>query len=346
MGRHKKNQTLVQVFAEEPATKEPVIKEMRLDGSFFDDQEEVSLTNQNLSLGTQIEEMAKEQKNDAIASLPISSEAMEMIDAANSLKENQDKMPPKIDNKKETIQGVPNTYFPVKTERDENGLIKDKSYVFKEGGRKVDWLAMIPKEYFVPNKLNFERRGEKVPTSVDGLENKDLLVLLEGFKYVADLRGFSDMTYVASCFQDYVCVVCQIYWNKNFETEMEFKGFSGVGDASPQNTNGFGRKFLGPIAENRAFVRTVRNFLRIPVLGSDEIAPNMEDQTETKSAQDPLLARLESLMELKKVSFEMIKNRLIKEKTEGAENFTSVKDLSKGMIFDMIERINKKKSTA
>ena len=47
--------------------------------------------------------------------------------------------------------------------------------------------------------------------------------------------------------------------------------FSAIGDASPNNTESFARFYLGPIAENRAFVRCVRNFLKINVVAQEEL---------------------------------------------------------------------------
>jgi hypothetical protein len=45
-----------------------------------------------------------------------------------------------------------------------------------------------------------------------------------------------------------------------------------VANATYDNTDGFGQKFLETIAANRAFVRTVRNFLGIHIVGEDEIS--------------------------------------------------------------------------
>ena len=63
----------------------------------------------------------------------------------------------------------------------------------------------------------------------------------------------------------YVVATCSIDWIPNYETEDRAVTFSAIGDASPHNTQSFAKFFLGPIAENRAFVRCVRNFLKINI---------------------------------------------------------------------------------
>ncbi len=47
--------------------------------------------------------------------------------------------------------------------------------------------------------------------------------------------------------------------------------FSDVGSATLDNTAGFGKLYLAPVAANRAFVRCVRNFLGINIVAQDEV---------------------------------------------------------------------------
>ena len=47
--------------------------------------------------------------------------------------------------------------------------------------------------------------------------------------------------------------------------------FEDIANATLENTNDFCAKFLETIATNRAFVRCVRNFLGINIVGDDEI---------------------------------------------------------------------------
>ena len=63
-----------------------------------------------------------------------------------------------------------------------------------------------------------------------------------------------------------------INWIENYEGVYAFRPtFASIANATTHNTNGFAAKFLECIAENRAFVRAVRNFLGIHIVGADEI---------------------------------------------------------------------------
>lgn len=239
---------------------------------------------------------------------------------------------------------------PTLIERDELGLIKGVNYVFKDEGRRVDWRAMIPAEYLVPNRQNFEKRGEAVPETIEGVADKDLLILLDGIKYIADLRGYRSSVPAKIESSPLHCTVAwEIEWYPNFETERSIKTSGGIGDATQENTTGFGRKFLGPIAENRAFVRAVRNFLRIPILGKDEVdgvpaAASQEAPVPKTNDISKLQKELAKLMKEKKVSFEMIKEKLAAENVPGSNEFVDIESLPTPILFTMIERLKKKKT--
>ncbi len=228
-----------------------------------------------------------------------------------------------------------------KTQRDENGLIVTPKveYVFNEDGM-IDWRKMVKTEHLVPNR---QRTQE---TDVSKLDDSQLLVLLAGFKELAQIRGFTSVAYdVQSPSSDYVVASCKIDWIANYETEDKPVTFSAVGDASPNNTSNFAKFFLGPIAENRAFVRCVRNFLRINVTGADEIGSaklNMDDQS-SDSSSDPV-SLLRQTMKEKGFSFEKVKARLVTEKYPEAEAFSSVSDIPKAKIFELIGRIKSAKT--
>jgi hypothetical protein len=57
----------------------------------------------------------------------------------------------------------------------------------------------------------------------------------------------------------------------NFETAGQSVVFEDIANATEANTDNFCLKFLETIACNRAFVRCVRNFLNIHIIGADEI---------------------------------------------------------------------------
>ena len=225
-------------------------------------------------------------------------------------------------------------------QRDANGLIEGKEYLYTEDGM-IDWRKMIKPEFLVPNKDR--SNGE---TDVTKLKDYQLIILLGGIKELAQIRGYTDLSYaVVSPSPDYVISTCTIKWSPNYETEGREVIFSSIGDASPNNTKSFARHFLGPIAENRSFVRCVRNFLKINIVAQEELG-NASIASETESGNNPLDPRdmLSALMKDKGVSFESVKGKLVKEEFSGADKLNSVSDISKIKCFELIERMKKLKS--
>jgi len=219
--------------------------------------------------------------------------------------------------------------------RDDNGLLDGVNYVFNEEGL-VDWRKMVKQEYLVANR----QRAKSL--DVSELEDKDLLILLGGIKELAQIRGYKSLEYdVRSPSADYVVATCKITWLPNFETEGNEVTFSAIGDASPNNTSSFAKFFLGPIAENRAFVRCVRNFLKINIVGQDEMGNvKVMDESEPENPSDPRYL-LQRVMKEKGVSFEQVKKKLVKEGFENAEHLNAVEDIPKNKIFELIERLKK-----
>lgn len=164
-------------------------------------------------------------------------------------------------------------YGPDIWKRNEHGLLESVDYIFNEDG-SVNWRAMINPEHLYPNKDWFEMRKMPVPESIEGLDDSQLLIKLGGIKELAKLRGFKNVSYSIEESSDERAVVrCIIDWVQNYENPDGDWGcsFSSIANATIHNTNGFAAKFLECIAENRAFVRTVRNFLGIHIVGADEI---------------------------------------------------------------------------
>ncbi len=217
--------------------------------------------------------------------------------------------------------------------RNEYGLLEDPPipYVFNEDGY-VNWRKMIRPEFLVPNK---QRTQE---TDISKLEDKDLLILLGGIKELAQIRGFTCVSYdVPEAGPNYVIASCYINWIGNYETADREVSFQSIADASPDNTQSFARNYLAAIAENRAFVRCVRNFLKINIVGQEEIGTKVIDEPAPENPMSPATV-LYNLMKEKNISFEQIQKRLIKDKYEKAEEITSINDLSKPKIFELIEK--------
>jgi len=230
-------------------------------------------------------------------------------------------------------------------QRDKWGLITEMEYVHNEDGL-IDWRKMVKSEYLVPNR---QRTKE---TDVTKLEDKNLLILLGGIKELAQIRGYTDLNYtVTSPSSDYVVATCTMNWIPNYETEGKSVTFSAIGDASPSNTSDFARLFLGPIAENRAFVRCVRNFLKINIVGQEEVGSvnNFADSSGEQVGsvlgvgQIDVKKCLKDLLAERNVPFDKVKTKLIEEGYPDAEELKSVDDIPKIKAFALLKLIKAKK---
>jgi len=169
--------------------------------------------------------------------------------------------------------------------RDEHGLLKNTEYKFNSDG-SVDWRSMIKPEFLYPNKGWFDMRNQEMPNSTEGLKDNQLLIMLGGIKDLARLRGFKSVRFSTDREEDYVTAKCFIEWIPNYETHFHEDWstviYEDVANATAENTDDFCYKFLETIACNRAFVRCVRNFLNINIVGADEI-----DKSDGKPSSKP-----------------------------------------------------------
>ena len=165
-----------------------------------------------------------------------------------------------------------------KYSRNSLGLLQSIDYEFNEDG-SVNWRAMVDSKHLFPNKSWFEARNKPTPRSVEGLQDNQLLIKLAGIKELAKLRGYNSVRYnVVKCEKDHVAIKCEISWVPNFENPSQESDylpastqFEDVANATTENTSSFATKFLETIAANRSFVRCVRNFLNVHIVGDDEI---------------------------------------------------------------------------
>ncbi len=230
-----------------------------------------------------------------------------------------------------------------KLKRDDNGLLANPpvDYVFNEDG-SVNWRKMVRTDYLVANKQRTQQ------TDVSQLEDRDLLILLGGIKELAQIRGFTDVYYtVHTASQDYFSTTCTIEWIPNYETDNKVVSFSALADAHQENTYSFASNFLAATAENRAFVRCVRNFLKINIVGQEEMGGGKQvfsqattKASATKTDSDPT-SLLQKVMDSKGVSFDMIKKRLVEENFPKADSLNSTKDIPKTKTFELIARLKK-----
>lgn len=174
---------------------------------------------------------------------------------------------------KETKVKYPKNYAdgPGLFQRNSFGLLGNVDYIFSEDG-SVNWRSMIKDEHLFPNRSWFDLRKKDVPRTIDGLGDHQLLIKLSGIKELAKLRGFTDVAYeVVKCQPDHVAVICRMTFLPNYETGGKPVQFQDMANATLDNTSSFATKFLETIACNRAFVRCVRNFLNVHIVGDDEI---------------------------------------------------------------------------
>lgn len=228
---------------------------------------------------------------------------------------------------------------PINFKRNEFGLLTHINYVFNSDG-SVNWRKMVLPEFLQVNR-SYKEQIEKVygkpvaELKKEDLDDKYLLILLAGIRQLAQLRGFSSIEFAPqSCAPGYAATVCRIKWLPIYE---DGNGAATVtealADAHIKNTNGFAQKYLMAIAENRAFTRCVRNFLRVNIVGEEEIDVNSEGEAATEPS-----TLLQKLLDSKKIPFEQIKNELIAEGVEKADSFASVSDIPKIKIFELLEK--------
>jgi hypothetical protein len=237
-----------------------------------------------------------------------------------------------------------------KFKRDVNGLLECIDYTFNQDNT-INWRSMINKEHLVPNRDAFKNQKDINLKELDisSLADNQLLILLAGIKELAQIRGYKNVSYdVIQAQPDYVAVKCTIDWSPNYETNMETVSFSALADAHLDNTKDFAKNFLMAIAENRAFIRAVRSFLKINIVGNDEMGKttHIDSEVEPNTSITQPVALLEKTMEEYNISFDQIKERAIQKKMENSESWQSIKDISPLSMFTIISGIkNKNKST-
>jgi hypothetical protein len=180
---------------------------------------------------------------------------------------------------------IDNSIGPESYQRDEHGLLKNIQYIFHDDG-SINWRKMVNDEHLFPNAQAFNGNP---PDSIEGIPDNKLLIKLAGIKELARLRGFSDISYeVVKCELDHVAVICRMTFISNYETDLKPIVFQDMANATLDNTHDFGQNFLETMACNRSFVRCVRNFLNIHIVGADEIGKTNNSPAKKKSGPPSL----------------------------------------------------------
>lgn len=213
--------------------------------------------------------------------------------------------------------------------RDARGLIEGITYVYRPDGR-VDWRAMVNPKYLAINRQYEEeivkKYGKSLPElTVSEVDDKYLIILLNGIKEIAALRGFTSVVPEIKFVSDTHCTVqTYITWIGNYETNFMPVTYGEIGGATKENTQGISTIYLDAIATNRAFVRAVRNFLGINVVGHDEISEQGSLLESDAAPQiNPLSPHglLNKTIEKQGLSFEKLK-----ELAKGVENLEGKPD--------------------
>lgn len=205
--------------------------------------------------------------------------------------------------------------------RDKLGLIEGKEYKFKKDGT-IDWKAMIPHEFLYVQNSGFDTNPEEVEKmtkkygkhprelKVTEVEDRHLAILLQGIRYIANLRGFIEDDRIVNSItfdKNYdltsgCTVTSKIRWIGNFETNFLEVVTTDIAGASSGNVDKFMKKYVETAASNRAFIRNVRAFLNIGIVGKDEIAPFGElkpARSDDENNASPISNEAFAILELK-----------------------------------------------
>jgi len=243
-----------------------------------------------------------------------------------------------------------------KFKRDENGLLPNVEYVFKENGY-VDWRAMVS-EKFLGVKKDKQDTVKKKYGDLDALDlrivdDQYLFVLLGGIKELAQIRGIRSVKQKIDFASDRKAVAtCEIEFIGNYETNSESLIFSDSAAASDQNVHKDFCSFLESIAANRAFTRCVRNALSINIVGKDELSStgtSSEDLNVTPDREGfDVNTMLKEKCSKKSISFEKMKENVIanySDKMSGekpVEEWNDWSDIPNKDCFFIADKLNKK----
>lgn len=230
--------------------------------------------------------------------------------------------------------------------RDWQGFLPKVEYIFDENDR-INWRKMIPNKYIVPNKDKFPPDTDLKSIDINTVDDSKLLVLLNGLRYIARLRGIRSVKQVIGGTRDFVTATCEIEFIENYEDgELTF---TGEADAHDYNTHSFAKNYLTAIAGNRAFCRAIRNGLGIEILAYDEVGPNNSqkepNKKEINSTLSAAYARLQTLLIEGGIPIEVFKNRLQQENLltpEEVATTNQVEDIPGNKVLDIIEFTKKR----
>ena len=223
------------------------------------------------------------------------------------------------------------------------GLVEGTEYKYDDAGF-IDWRKMIPDKYFYIKKSSLNKNPK---LTVKEAEDKDLVILLGGIRYVATLRGLAAVEHTQIQASDkFAWVDCQIFFIPNCE-DSNGATSSGVANASLETTSGFGQNYLVEMASNRAFCRAVRNWLRINIVSNEEISggnQKLEEIIEVPETTEELSIHkeLQKLVNKHEVfSLDKIKEVMEKENVD-TSSWDSIESIPVDIASTIIRRIKSK----
>jgi len=167
--------------------------------------------------------------------------------------------------------------------------------------KKLDWRQYLDNnpDLICLNKEMAKKWGVTDSESITKKKEREVLaslkddklkiVLLQFFKDIAHIEGFKSIDYepLGPSNEFYCGAKCKIIWENGQTT-------SGMGDAHGYNTSSFTKYYTAAIAENRAFIRAVKAYFNISIVGADEIGETPKDdglppKTLTKDPSTPKL---------------------------------------------------------
>lgn len=149
------------------------------------------------------------------------------------------------------------------------GLLNGINYSFDDMGF-IDWRDMIPEKFLFINEKKFTEAGKEPPKTMENLDDSDIIIKLGGIKWLARLRGYEKVSFELISGEPNVVVKCSIDWIPSVENPLG-ASYEEIASCGPKNAEEFNLKYAESIAANRAFVRCVRNFLNVNIVGEEEI---------------------------------------------------------------------------
>lgn len=162
---------------------------------------------------------------------------------------------------------------------------------------KINWRAHVPTE-FLYVKPEYQaavlmQQGVTKESQIDltKVEDNKLRIKLGGINHVAHLRGIKSVIPSSIIVtQNEVTSICTVEFVPNEENPLGLT-VGAQASASLYSVTGKFQLYLATIAQNRAFVRAVKQALQINILGDDEVDDGASKAFEEalKKGENPLL---------------------------------------------------------